>query len=234
MEPDRSHHNGAAVLVGVPLGDGSGVTGGRQPTTMTVYEARSPAEGPGQGSRAPSPGCGAWCQAPGCGSPARTRGYCPRHYQQVRKFGRLTPEREYYHREAWCSVEGCRDLQVAKGYCYRHYQQIRRHGQLTPERERVYGRTGCQVPECQNAHFARGHCQKHYARCYYASRRTVAETSQPAGSAMAAFADTAPAPGADLRIPTSRVPGAPILYAADEELQPCPSVPKGAPRWGTA
>jgi len=34
------------------------------------------------------------CQADTCHSPARTSGYCPRHYQQIRRWGRLTPEKE--------------------------------------------------------------------------------------------------------------------------------------------
>jgi hypothetical protein len=34
------------------------------------------------------------CLAGGCRCPARTAGYCPTHYQQVRRHGRLTPERE--------------------------------------------------------------------------------------------------------------------------------------------
>ena len=34
------------------------------------------------------------CQARGCADAAVTREYCPRHYQQVRRHGRLAPERE--------------------------------------------------------------------------------------------------------------------------------------------
>ena len=107
------------------------------------------------------------CQAPGCERLALTRGYCPRHYQQIRRCGRLTPEREYSHRNERCGVEHCQAPQVAKGYCFRHYQQIRRHGQLTPEREHIWGRTGCQIPGCPNPHSARGYCRKHYNYYYF-------------------------------------------------------------------
>jgi hypothetical protein len=78
------------------------------------------------------------CRAGGCDRQARTAGYCPRHYQQVRRWGRLTPEREYRRREGCCQVEQCGESQVAKGYCGRHYQQVRRWGRLTPERERLW------------------------------------------------------------------------------------------------
>ena len=77
------------------------------------------------------------CQADTCQQPARTAGYCPRHYQQVRRYGRLTPEREYRPRQGGCVAQHCQMPQVAKGYCFRHYQQVRRYGRLTPEKERL-------------------------------------------------------------------------------------------------
>jgi len=78
------------------------------------------------------------CGAPNCDQQAVSAGYCPRHYQQTRRYGRLTPEREYAvstAKQRYCSVSGCEELHISKGFCYRHYQQIRRHGRLTPERE---------------------------------------------------------------------------------------------------
>jgi hypothetical protein len=81
------------------------------------------------------------CKAGNCQQPARTTGYCPRHYQQLRRWGRLTPEREYRRREGRCQAEQCREPQVAKGYCGRHYQQLRRYGRLIPERERLWHNT---------------------------------------------------------------------------------------------
>ena len=111
------------------------------------------------------------CKAPGCTRPARTKDYCPRHYQQVRSHGRLTPEREHRRNAEDCLVSGCESPPVAKGYCYRHYQQIRRHGRLMPERERIYGRTGCSIEGCPEKHFARGYCKNHYQSQYLAMQR---------------------------------------------------------------
>jgi hypothetical protein len=111
------------------------------------------------------------CKADDCSRQARTAGYCPRHYQQIRRHGRLTPEREYSNRGEICSVGNCRETQVAKGYCFRHYQQVRRYGRLTPERERMYGRSMCQVPGCQEKHSSRGYCKRHYMSEYYLPRR---------------------------------------------------------------
>ncbi len=107
------------------------------------------------------------CRAPGCGRELRTSGYCPKHYQQMRRHGRLTPEREYRSRGVTCGVDECVRPQIAKGLCFRHYQQIRRYGRLTPERERAYGRTECAVPECGEPHSSRGFCKRHYMSNYY-------------------------------------------------------------------
>jgi len=107
------------------------------------------------------------CKAEECDNVARTGGYCPRHYQQMRRHGRLTPEREYRKRGGVCGVEGCQELQIAKGCCFRHYQQMRRYGRLTPERERIYGRKGCSVPGCESEHSSRSYCKKHYMSEYY-------------------------------------------------------------------
>jgi len=107
------------------------------------------------------------CKAGGCDREARTAGYCPRHYQQIRRHGRLTPEREYRKRGNKCVVENCGEPQVARGNCFRHYQQVRRYGRLTPERERIYGRKICQVPGCEGKHSSRGYCKTHYMSEYY-------------------------------------------------------------------
>lgn len=107
------------------------------------------------------------CKAPNCDREARTAGYCPRHYQQLRRHGRLTPEREYHRRGTRCRVDYCDGSPVAKEYCFRHYQQIRRYGHLTPERERIYGRLECRVPGCTEKHSSRGYCKRHYMSEYY-------------------------------------------------------------------
>ena len=110
------------------------------------------------------------CKALDCGRLARTAGYCSRHYQQIRRHGHLTPEREYHRRGNRCTVGHCEAPQIAKGYCFRHYQQVRRFGRLTPERERVHGRRGCRVPGCQAAHSSRGYCKRHYMSEYTSPR----------------------------------------------------------------
>ena len=115
------------------------------------------------------------CEALNCERQAYTGGYCSRHYQQIRRNGRLTPEREYSKRGHYCKAASCQEPQAARGYCFRHYQQVRRHGRLTPERERIWGRTGCKVSGCPDAHVARGYCKHHYMSHYYLPRRQEVE-----------------------------------------------------------
>ena len=118
------------------------------------------------------------CKAEDCDAEARTVGLCPRHYQQVRRHGRLTPEREYHKRSGECRVGICDEAQVAKSYCFRHYQQVRRYGRLTPERERVYGRTSCKLVDCHGRHSSRGYCKKHYMSEYYIPKVASVETAR--------------------------------------------------------
>jgi hypothetical protein len=122
------------------------------------------------------------CQAPDCLQQARTAGYCPRHYQQVRRHGRLTPEREYSQRGPTCCAKACNEPEVARGYCFRHYQQIRRYGRLTPERERVYGRQTCKIPGCDDKHAARGYCKRHYMTHYYLPQQAKHQAYQATGA----------------------------------------------------
>ena len=63
------------------------------------------------------------CQAADCDRTARTAGYCPRHYQQVRRHGRLTPEREYHSRNGIC----CAGNQVGVGHRSQRSTPIVRH-----------------------------------------------------------------------------------------------------------
>ena len=61
------------------------------------------------------------CAAPGCARAQVAKGLCFRHYQQVRRRGRLTPERERTYGRKGCRVPGCAGSHSSRGYCKRHY-----------------------------------------------------------------------------------------------------------------
>lgn len=82
------------------------------------------------------------CAAPSCESQERkrryfsvngvTQRYCPKHYFQLWRHGRLTPESEQRNRGRGCLAPGCARKHASKGYCNKHRAQILRHGKLTP------------------------------------------------------------------------------------------------------
>lgn len=102
------------------------------------------------------------CQVEGCLNPRKTRGYCNKHYIQVRRHHRLMLDREYGPRglHTVCIVPDCQGKHRAHGYCGKHYRQIRIYGRLTPERE--YRTRRCSVPDCEGLHYVKGYCQTHY------------------------------------------------------------------------
>lgn len=106
------------------------------------------------------------CSAPNCAARHYANGICKRHYTQMQRHGRLTPETERPQVRPNCAADGCKrtSLGRVKGewYCQRHMRQIQVHGRLTPEREHVMGRTRCKVHGCTDPHRARGLCAKHY------------------------------------------------------------------------
>ena len=55
------------------------------------------------------------CKAETCQDLARTSGFCPRHYQQIRRRRRLTPERKYDKRGTQCNCENRNDTPTVIG-----------------------------------------------------------------------------------------------------------------------
>lgn len=102
------------------------------------------------------------CKVERCQGPRKTRGYCNKHYIQIRRHGRLMLHREYGPRGMFvvCKVEGCEGKHRAHGYCGKHYRQVRIYGRLTPERE--YRPRRCVRPDCNGLHYVKGYCKRHY------------------------------------------------------------------------
>lgn len=108
------------------------------------------------------------CSATDCEARHYAKGYCKKHYAQILRHGKLTPERERGAVRV-CLVEGCGRTDTIKFYCRKHARQLRVHGRLTPEREHVVGLVGCRVKGCKEPHRAKGYCAVHYNRRRWAS-----------------------------------------------------------------
>ncbi|MBI3722989.1 hypothetical protein HY251_03400 [bacterium] len=103
------------------------------------------------------------CRVDSCKIRHYAKGYCKKHYTQILRHGKLTPERERGVVRV-CKVGGCGRTDTIAWYCRKHKRQLRVHGRLTPEREHIMGREGCRVARCKEPHRAKGYCAKHYNR----------------------------------------------------------------------
>lgn len=101
------------------------------------------------------------CKTRDCNQRHYAKGFCKKHYTQVLRHGKLTPERERGVTRV-CAAKDCGRTDTIHGYCRKHARQIRVHGHLTPEREHLMGFVGCTVPNCRGEHRARGLCAQHY------------------------------------------------------------------------
>lgn len=76
------------------------------------------------------------CNIEGCDREADhgRKGMCGKHYKQLYRHGRLTPESERmcqsYMDGDICLVDGCNKKPCGKGYCSKHYQQLKLHGEI--------------------------------------------------------------------------------------------------------
>jgi hypothetical protein len=101
------------------------------------------------------------CSAPHCEGHHYAKDYCKKHYTQITKHGKLTPERERGAPRT-CKVDGCERTDTIRWHCRKHARQLAVYGRLTPEKEHVMGRTGCSMKGCPEPHRANGFCARHY------------------------------------------------------------------------
>lgn len=112
------------------------------------------------------------CKVVWCHDEAVTKGYCNKHYQQMRKHGEVKSETERSKIKVSdkCSISGCDNKVFAKGYCNKHYQQIRKHGSIIAQRKSKKRDDKyeiiCNIEYCNEKQYAKGYCQKHYMRLY--------------------------------------------------------------------
>lgn len=96
------------------------------------------------------------CTVPGCQNKCLAKGYCSKHYSQIREHGKILVPKVA---PSICKVPGCGKKHLAKGYCSQHYDHMRKHGKIMPGRKIT---VGCKAPGCDKKHYGYGYCQKHY------------------------------------------------------------------------
>lgn len=68
------------------------------------------------------------CSAESCNNKHYSKGYCERHYRQIKKHNKI----QEIKRHEFCIVVGCGRGHHGKGYCFKHYNQFRTHGKILP------------------------------------------------------------------------------------------------------
>lgn len=75
------------------------------------------------------------CCVDGCNRVEHCRGYCERHYTQIKRYGKITKvEDDWGKRE--CKVNGCNGKHYGNGYCEKHWWQVRRYGDTLERTQR--------------------------------------------------------------------------------------------------
>jgi hypothetical protein len=67
------------------------------------------------------------CSVEGCDGKHCGLGFCKKHYNQYKKYGRIMDEEYKNKPKKTCSVEGCNGKHEAKGFCNKHYLQYKKN-----------------------------------------------------------------------------------------------------------
>lgn len=105
------------------------------------------------------------CAVDWCDKFAVTKGYCDRHYRQVKNKGYILDNRNYKtnHVEKECSVNDCSNISKSNGYCDKHNTQMRRKGVILKEKVRL---DKCIVECCDSSATQDNMCTKHYTQMH--------------------------------------------------------------------
>lgn len=115
------------------------------------------------------------CTVEGCNNIKKTKYYCDKHYTQIVRHGRLTPEREYKKEKAICSIENCDKKVYAKILCRWHWMLQRKQKR---QEEFDLGNQDikiCKVDSCNEIVLAKGYCRRHYKQYYTNGKITQIE-----------------------------------------------------------
>ena len=115
------------------------------------------------------PAAGKSCSISGCTGRYLARGFCIKHYYQVKRHGSVRTDSSGPSRRL-CKADGCMGMSHALGYCARHYGLHWRVTAATPTRRPApvfRDEHRCRDGACPEAPFSQGLCRLHYIMSRY-------------------------------------------------------------------
>ena len=109
------------------------------------------------------------CSVAGCTGRYLARGYCIKHYYQVKRHGEVRSASAGPVRRL-CKEEGCTSGSYALGRCARHYRQGWRTASVPAARRPAPAfreEHRCRDGSCAEAPFSQGLCRLHYIMARY-------------------------------------------------------------------
>ncbi len=109
------------------------------------------------------------CKVAGCEKTLMALGYCPAHYNQMNRHGKIVSIESLLHQNKGktCKVEWCDRGCFSKSMCRAHYEQFRQHGKILKRPIKAhndfYKGKSCKVEGCEGSPIkAFGCCERHY------------------------------------------------------------------------
>lgn len=94
--------------------------------------------------------------------------YCRKHYLQIQRHGRLTPEKERntIAKGQICCIANCNKSVYAKNLCENHWRQERKNIIENEINLGIRKVSKCKVEGCEEYSKIKGYCKRHYKQVY--------------------------------------------------------------------
>lgn len=100
------------------------------------------------------------CSDKKCKNPARVKGFCMKHYNEMRYPKKLQIFKNVGQK---CTIPGCSDKAYCRAMCSKHYRKTIRQEKGLNVKEFLNKESFCRVAECENKAYSKMLCSAHYS-----------------------------------------------------------------------